>query len=72
LVLQNKRLLGSFAGSIRPRLDLPKLLDLYRGGRLPLDGLVTKHYPLDDLEKAFADMEAGEVARGVLMLEPRA
>jgi Zn-dependent alcohol dehydrogenase len=34
--------------------------------------LVTKHYPLDDLEKAFADMEAGEVARGVLMLEPRA
>ena len=72
LVLQNKRLLGSFAGSIRPRLDLPNLLDLYRGGRLPLDGLITRHYPLDGLPAAFADMEAGEIARGVLMLEPRA
>ena len=72
LVLQNKRLLGSFVGSIRPRLDLPNLLELYRGGRLPLDGLITKRYPLDDLPAAFDDMEAGEVARGVLMFEPRA
>ncbi len=72
LVLQNKRLLGSFAGSIRPRLDLPKLLELYRGGRLPLDALITKHYPLEQLDLAFADMEAGAVARGVLMFEPLA
>ncbi len=70
LVLQNKRLLGSFAGSIRPRLDLPKLLDLYLGGRLPVDALITKHYPLDDLALAFDDMEAGNVARGVLTLGP--
>ena len=68
LVLQNKRLLGSFVGSIRPRLDLPRLLGLYLGGRLPLDDLITKRYPLDDLPKAFDDMEAGRVARGVLML----
>ena len=68
LVLQNKRLLGSFAGSIRPRLDLPRLLGLYLGGRLPLDDLITKRYPLDDLDKAFDDMEAGRVARGVLTL----
>ena len=68
LVLQNKRLLGSFAGSIRPKLDLPKLLDLYRSGRLPLDGLISRSYPLDDLETAFTDMEAGEIARGVLTM----
>ena len=72
LVLQNKRLLGSFAGSICPRLDLPKLLDLYVGGRLPLDSLISKRYPLEQLANAFEDMEAGSVARGVLMLEPRA
>ena len=68
LVLQNKRLLGSFAGSIRPRLDLPRLMSLYLGGRLPLDGLITKRYPLEDLDLAFRDMEAGHVARGVLDL----
>ena len=72
LVLQNKCLLGSFAGSIRPRLDLPRLLNLYRTGRLPLDGLISRRYPLDGLEAAFADMESGEVARGVLALEPAA
>ena len=72
LVLQNKRLLGSFAGSIRPRLDLPKLLGLYLGGRLPLDDLITKRYPLDELGTAVEDMEAGRVARGVLALAPQA
>ena len=72
LVLQNKRLLGSFVGSIRPRLDLPRLLDLYRTGRLPLEGLISRRYPLEGLEQAFADMEAGEVARGVLALAPEA
>ena len=69
LVLQNKRLLGSFVGSIRPRLDLPMLTDLYRAGKLQLDDLITKRYPLDDLLQAFDDMEAGKVARGVLLFE---
>ena len=72
LVLQNKRLLGSFAGSVRPRLDLPRLLGLYLGGRLPINELITKHYPLENLPTAFEDMEAGHVARGVLSLAPDA
>ena len=69
LILQNKRLLGSFVGSARPQLDLPMLVELYRGGRLQLDDLITKHYPLDNLPQAFVDMEAGNVARGVLTFE---
>jgi S-(hydroxymethyl)glutathione dehydrogenase/alcohol dehydrogenase len=67
LVLKNKRLLGSFVGSMRPQLDLPMLVDLYRAGRLQLDEMITKRYPLDDLPQAFDDMEAGTVARGVLV-----
>jgi S-(hydroxymethyl)glutathione dehydrogenase/alcohol dehydrogenase len=69
LVLQNKRLLGSFVGSIRPRLDLPMLVELYRAGRLQLDDLITKRYPLAGLPKAFEDMESGNVARGVLVFD---
>jgi len=67
LVMQNKRLLGSFVGSIRPRLDLPMLVELYRAGKLQLDALISKRYALDDLSLAFADMEAGTVARGVVV-----
>jgi S-(hydroxymethyl)glutathione dehydrogenase/alcohol dehydrogenase len=69
LVLQNKRLLGSFVGSMNPRLDLPMLVELYRAGKLELDKLITKRYALDDLPQAFEDMEAGKIARGVLVFE---
>jgi S-(hydroxymethyl)glutathione dehydrogenase/alcohol dehydrogenase len=69
LVLHNKRLLGSFAGSIQPGTDLPRLVELYRAGRLRLDDLITKRYVLDDLPAAFADMEAGTIARGVIVFD---
>jgi len=69
LVFQNKRLLGSFAGSLRPQIDLPRLVELYRAGRLPLDALITQRYPLTELARAFADMEAGAVARGVIVFD---
>lgn len=68
LIAQNKRLLGSFAGSSKPLVDLPKLLDLYRAGKLPIDKLITHRYCLDDAAQAFADLEAGKVARAVLEL----
>jgi Zn-dependent alcohol dehydrogenase len=69
LVLFNKRLLGSFAGSSRPHVDLPRLVELYRAGRLDLDRLISKRYTLDEVEQAFADMEAGNIARGVLVFD---
>lgn len=69
LVLQGKTLRGSFAGSLRPRIDLPWLIDLYRTGRLPIDALITSRYTLDELPQAFADMEAGIGARGVIVFD---
>ncbi len=69
LVLQNKSLLGSFAGSMRAQIDLPRLVELYRAKRLELDELITKCYPLTALPEAFADMESGNVARGVLVFD---
>lgn len=69
LVLQNKSLLGSFAGSMRAQIDLPRLVELYRARRLQLDDLITKRYPLADLAQAFDDMEANHVARGVIVFD---
>lgn len=69
LIAQNKRLLGCFAGSSRPLVDLPKLVELYRGGKLPVDKLITHRYPLQQIAQAFDDLEAGKVARGVLVME---
>jgi len=69
LIAMNKKLLGSFAGSARPHLDLPHFLELYRSGRLPVDKLVSKRYRLEELAQAFDDMEAGKVARGVILFD---
>ena len=64
-----RRILGSIYGSSRPERDFPALLELYRRGRLPLDRLVSRRMPLDDVEDAFAAMRGGEGLRVVLDLE---
>ncbi|MGW0474942.1 Zn-dependent alcohol dehydrogenase [Streptomyces coeruleorubidus] len=63
----DKSILGCRYGSSRPQRDIALYADLYRQGRLLLDELVTRTYPVEDFEKAAADAEAGRVARGVLM-----
>jgi NDMA-dependent alcohol dehydrogenase len=57
---------GSFYGSCSPQVDMPRLLDLYMEGRLPLDRLVSRTYELEDINDAFAAMNSGEVARAVI------
>lgn len=66
-LLFQKRLTGTFAGSLIPRIDLPQFVDLFMAGQLPLDRLVSQHYKLDALSQAFDDMEAGRIGRGVVV-----
>jgi NDMA-dependent alcohol dehydrogenase len=66
LVRHEKIVTGSLYGSCRARTDMPKILDLYASGRLPLDRLVTRTYRLDDINAGFRDMVAGHLARGVV------
>jgi NDMA-dependent alcohol dehydrogenase len=63
---EEKIVTGSLYGSCRPNLDMPLVLDLYMAGRLDLDRLVTRRYALEEINEAFAAMNAGEVARGVV------
>jgi len=47
-------------------LDIPTLIDLYRAGKLKVDELLTRTYPLDQINEAYAALERGEVARTVV------
>lgn len=58
----NKVLTGSEGGSCRPEIDIPKLVLLYKAGKLRFDGLVTKRYRLDQINAAIADLKSGCVA----------
>src|SRR5581483_1769906 len=64
----DKSILGCRYGSSQPQRDVPLYIDLYRSGRLKLDQLVTRTSPLADIKAAVHDMEAGDLARGVLTL----
>jgi NDMA-dependent alcohol dehydrogenase len=66
LTVFEKQLIGSLFGSGNPRVDIPKLLELYTQGQLDLDGLVTKEYPLEGINEGYADMNDGKNIRGVL------
>ena len=67
LPLLEKRLVGCWYGSGNPHLDIPRLIALYRAGKLKLDELVTRTYKLDEVNQAFDDMTRGVNARGVIL-----
>jgi NDMA-dependent alcohol dehydrogenase len=67
--LYQKRLLGSLFGEANPRNDIPRLLSLYREGKLLLDEAVTAEYKLADINLAYEDMFAGRNVRGVVVHE---
>ena len=66
---QNIRLLGSSMGSTRLSVDVPRLVDLYRNGRLLLDEMVSNRYPLEQINEAIESMERGEALRNVVVFQ---
>jgi S-(hydroxymethyl)glutathione dehydrogenase/alcohol dehydrogenase len=67
--LSEKALLGCIFGSSIPRVDVPRALSLYRSGRLKLDELVTRRYPLDAVNEALDALRAGDAGRGILVYD---
>jgi NDMA-dependent alcohol dehydrogenase len=67
LALWNKEIKGTIFGSLNPRADIPKLLGLYRDGRLKLDELITNRYSLDQINDGYQAMRDGTNLRGVIV-----
>jgi Zn-dependent alcohol dehydrogenase len=66
--IDEKKLLGCFLGSCNSLRDVPRMVALWRAGRLDLEGLITHRRPLEEVNEAFADMQAGVGIRTVLAL----
>ncbi len=66
LVYEERVLTGSLYGSAAPKTDIPRLIDLYRAGSLKLDELLTRSYPLEEINEAYADLESGATLRSVV------
>lgn len=62
-----QRVLGSKMGSARVETDVPKIIDLYRQGRLKLDELITGRYRLAEINEAIAGVTSGNALRNVIV-----
>jgi S-(hydroxymethyl)glutathione dehydrogenase/alcohol dehydrogenase len=62
----DKTLKGSMYGGANVRVDFPRLLRLWKNGKLDLEGMISQRLPLEDVNEAFRAMQAGEVIRTVL------
>jgi Zn-dependent alcohol dehydrogenase len=63
---QEKTVTGSYYGTANTARDFPLYADLFLSGKLDLERLISKKYNLDQINEAYADMLAGEIARGVI------
>ena len=69
LFVDAKTVVGCVYGSTDADRDFPVLVDLVARGAVDASGLVSRRIGLDDLDDAFRAMEAGEVARSVIVYD---
>ncbi len=58
---------GTAFGGARGRTDVPKIVDWYMDGKIEIDPMITHTMPLDDINKGFDLMHAGESIRSVVV-----
>ena len=61
--------MGSMYGSAQPKITFSRILNLYKAGKLRLDELISRTYPLEEVNEAFVALGNGEVARSTLSFE---
>jgi len=64
--MQRKELVGCIFGNANPAVDIPKLLALYKSGKLKLDEMITTEYTLDQINQGYQDMRDGKNFRGLI------
>ncbi len=67
--LGEKKIQGSFMGSNRFPVDMPRYVDFYMQGRLKLDEMISARLPLEQVNEAFDEMKRGSVARSVIVFD---
>ena len=64
-----QRMIGSKMGSARVGIDIPRLVQFYRDGRLRLDELISNRFPLGGINEAIAGVLRGEALRNVIVFD---
>jgi alcohol dehydrogenase len=68
LTAEERTVKGSYVGSCVPPRDMPRYIDLYRRGRLPVDRLMSDHIRLEDINEGFDRLASGHTVRQIIVL----
>lgn len=69
LVADGRALVGSYLGSAVPTRDIPRFVELWRAGRLPVERLISSHIPLDRVNEAMDALADGHALRQILEVD---
>lgn len=64
-----KTLTACYMGSTNMSIDIPRMISLYKAGRLKLDELITARYPLAQINEAISTFVSGKALRNVIMFK---
>jgi alcohol dehydrogenase len=68
IVAEERTIKGSYLGSCVPSRDIPRYIEWYQQGKLPVDRLLSETLALDDINGAFDRLARGEGVRQVVTL----
>ena len=66
LVAEERTLKGCYLGTCVPARDVPRFIELYRGGRLPVNRLLSSTLSLEDINSGFDRLQAGTAVRQII------
>ena len=66
LVAEGRSLIGSYLGSAVPSRDIPRFIDLWRAGRLPVEALVSSRISLDEINEGMDALAEGRAVRQII------
>ena len=67
MVAEERVLRGSYIGSSVPIRDIPRYVDLYRKGKLPIGRLMGRQMPLDEINSGFDRLASGHTLRDLVV-----
>jgi S-(hydroxymethyl)glutathione dehydrogenase/alcohol dehydrogenase len=68
-IFAEKKISGTYYGSVRPSIDFGILADLDMEKRINLDSLISRTYKFDEINEGFQLLAQGAVARGVIVFD---
>jgi S-(hydroxymethyl)glutathione dehydrogenase / alcohol dehydrogenase len=68
-LMGEREIIRTSYGKSHPRIDFPRLANLYMSGRLFLDEMITKTYDIEEINTGFDALENGELARGLIIFK---